>query len=596
MKSTRQRFHRRLGRRGVDVLRAFQAAAEQALDEALGALGYHGERPHLEVPPDAAMGDLGMPCFALAKALRKAPHAIAAELAAAVAARVTAGGDIAKVAAVGPYVNLWLDGPSLATAVLTGKPLEAAAKPGKVLLEHTSANPNGPLHVGRARNPILGDTLARILRAAGHDVEVQYYMDNLGRQVALLYWGKRHIPAASLPLAARDKVDHDLVRYYQAANDRMQADAAVADEVKELVARLETADAALLAEVREVYEACFSGMQESLRRLGVRYDSIKDESDLVASGDVEDTIRRLQQSARASREDDGANYLDMADELQGSKSTKFYFTRRDGSSVYATRDVAYHKWKAELVGPEGRLLDVLGEDHRLQALQVGIALAELGHRRPDVVFYAFVSLPTGKMSTRANRVVFLDDLLDEAVERADVAVRQRRGQELPEDDLRRIAEAVGVAAVRFNIAKVQPEKPIQFRWEEALDFEGDSAPYLMYAHARAASLLRKAAEAGLTPGKGALTAPPGDGEVQLCKAIARFVQTVEDAATRAAPHRVCAYATELASAFNEYYRDHPVVACEDPAVQALRLRAVAAADAALVAVHDALGIPVLDAM
>ncbi len=576
------------GRAAVDPQAAFRADVEAAIDAALSQLGVD-ERPALETPPDRQMGDLGMPCFPLAKALRKAPPMIAQDVAAAMAA----SGWIKEVRAVGPYVNFWMDDDRLAGAVLEDADAATTADPvpGKILLEHTSANPNGPLHVGRARNPILGDTMARLLRTAGHDVETQYYMDNLGRQVAQLYYGKKHIPADALEPAARDKPDHDLVRYYQAANERREADPAVATEIKDLVATLEEAPADLLADVRTVYEACFDGMRQSLSRLGVTYDSIKDESDLVTGGDVEETIERLKQSPRAHVEDDGANYLDMSAELKGNKSTKFFFTRKDGTSVYATRDVAYHKWKAEHVGEGGRLLNVLGEDHRLQSLQVSVALEELGHQRPDVIFYAFVSLPEGKMSTRANRVVFLDDLLDEAVARAHDAVKQRR-PELADDDLQDIAEHVGVAAIRFNIARVQPEKPIAFRWEDALDFDS-GAPYIMYAHARAASLMAKAAEAGIEAQYDA--GRIGDGERALARAIAGFVPAAK-AGADAAPHKFCAYALELAGAFNEYYRDHPVVGCDDPATAAMRLWCVQAAKATIAKACHALGIVPRDHM
>lgn len=575
----------------MDPLHAFRREAEAALDAALARLGVDAARPPLETPPDPSMGDLGMPCFPLAKALRKAPAAIAHDIAAAVDA--DGSGWIQDARAAGPYVNVHMDRQRLAREIFTVGVPEPDPKPGPVLLEHTSANPNGPLHVGRARNPILGDTLARLLRAAGHDVHTQYYMDNLGRQVALLYYGKTHIDPTGLEPPRLDKVDHDLVRYYQAANARMREDEAVAAEVAELVARLEAADEDLLPRVRAVYEACFSGMQESLARLGVTYDSIKDESDLVRAGEVDRVVRELRESPRWGQEDDGANYLDLGAELEGSKSTKFYFTRKDGSSVYATRDIAYHRWKAEQVGAEGRLVDVLGEDHRLQALQVAVALEELGHPRPDVVFYAFVSLPDGKMSTRANRVVFVDDLIEEAVARAQAAVEERRGDELDAGRLRAIAEHVGIAAIRFNIARVQPEKPIRFRWEEALDFEG-GAPYLLYAHARAASLLRKAGEEGIQ----ARFDPDavGTGEVRLAGALARFVPTLEDAAAAYAPHRLCGYLIGLAAAFNEYYRDHPVIAAEDEAVRSSRLAVVTVAKDVMRRGLEALGLPVLDAM
>ena len=245
-------------------------------------------------------------------------------------------------------------------------------------------------------------------------------------------------------------------------------------------------------------------------------------------------------------------------------------------------------------GGEARLVNVLGEDHRLQALQVGTALDALGVPRPTVIFYAFVSLPEGKMSTRANRVVFIDDLLDEAHERAYDEVRKRR-PELGEADLHAIAEAVGVAAIRFNIARIQPEKPIEFRWEEALSFDGDAAPYLMYAYARAASLARKCAEAGLSSG-GWAKAPVGDGEARLLGIVARFQAVVQEAVAANGPHRAAAYAVQLAGAFNEYYRDHRVLECEDPAEQALRLRTVEAAIVALRATLGVLGIPALDSM
>lgn len=583
----------------VDPQRAFRDEAEQVLAAALRRLGHAGPLPPLETPPDPAMGDLGMPAFPLAKALRRAPPQIAAEVAQAAAEDLVAAGAgarwVREVRAVGPYVNVFLDRNRLAVAALRDPAavLTARPKPGRVLLEHTSANPNGPLHVGRARNPILGDTIARLLRAAGHGTRVQYYMDNLGRQVALLHWGKQNLRPEDLPPARRAKVDHDLVRYYQAANDRMKEDPKVAAEVQRLVARLESADPALLAEVRTTYEACFAGMRESLERLGAHYDSIKDESDLVQSGAVEEVVARLRRSPRAAQEEDGAWYLDLSHVLKGQKD-RFYFTRKDGTSVYATRDVAYHAWKSREVGEGGRLVDVLGEDHRLQALQVRVALEELGERVPAVVFYAFVALPEGKMSTRANRVVFLDDLLDEAVERALEEVRRRRGHELAEAELRAIAEAVGIAAVRFNIVRIQPEKPIEFRWEEALDFEGDSAPYLMYAYARAGSLLRKAEEVGLRPA--VHPAAVGDGEARLAAVASRLVPVAEEAVEAMAPHRAAAYALELAAAFNEYYRDHPVLQAEDPQAQATRLAAVRLAHEALRRVHEALGIPALESM
>lgn len=599
----------------MDLMATVRLEAQRILADAAANLGYTGPLPALEVPPEAAMGDLGMPCFVLAKAMRKAPPAIAVEL--AKAAKVPAGSWVVAVSAAGPYCNVVADRARAAAAVLLdpAQAMAAAPKGVKVLLEHTSANPNGPLHVGRARNPVVGDTMARLYRAAGYDVEVQYYMDNLGRQVATLSWGKWNLDPAALPPAGRDKIDHDLVRYYQAAHDLAKKDPEVAAKIKALVEHLESADPELVAKVRKVYGACFEGMQASLHRLGARYDSIKDESDVVVDGSVARVIAQLKALPQAGVDDNGANFLDLSSLLKGQKD-KFFFTRGDGTSVYATRDIAYHAWKAQHVGAKvahdahgkpamdpaaGQLVNILGEDHRLQALQVGTALDALGIPRPTVVFYAFVSLPEGKMSTRANRVVFIDDLLDEAVERAYEEVRKRRGHEMDEAQLRQVAEAVGIAAVRFNIARIQPEKPIEFRWEEALSFEGDSAPYLMYAYARACSLLAACAAAGLKPHAqhspaSATGASLDAGEVALLWTIAQMPAAVEEAVTAHGPHRFAAYATRLAGAFNDYYRDHRVLECEDKAQQAIRLATMAAGAQALKRSLETLGITPLETM
>ncbi|MES2155103.1 MAG: arginine--tRNA ligase [bacterium] len=577
----------------ADPLAAFRAEVQRLVLGAAAALGVTVPMPALEVPPERGMGDLGLPCFTLARALRKAPDVIALDLASAVPNEGRTW--VAKVEAQGPYVNFHVHAGRLADLVLSDPAgaLRPAPKRQKVLLEHTSANPNGPLHVGRARNPIVGDTLARLYRAAGYDVEVQYYMDNLGRQVATLSWGRWALDPATLPPAGRDKIDHDLVRYYQAAHEMAKQDPDVAAQVKVLVERLESADPKVLDKVRMVYTACFDGMRESLDRLGAHYDSIKDESDVVLDGSVADTIARLKRLPIAGVDDNGANFLDLSTLLKGQKD-RFFFTRGDGTSVYATRDIAYHAWKARHVG-DGILVDVLGEDHRLQSLQVGAALDALGVKRPTVVFYSFVSLPEGKMSTRANRVVFVDDLLDEAADRAYEEVHKRRGDDLPEESLRAIAEAVGVAAVRFNIARIQPEKPIEFRWEEALSFDGDSAPYLMYAYARAASLMRKAEAAHIFVPR-IRDAATGPGEDRLLAVVARFATAAEESVSRVAPQRFAAYALELAGAFNEYYRDHRVIECEDAKVQGVRLATVAAAQEAMRAALQALGIPALDEM
>jgi arginyl-tRNA synthetase len=199
------------------------------------------------------------------------------------------------------------------------------------------------------------------------------------------------------------------------------------------------------------------------------------------------------------------------------------------------------------------------------------------------VFYAFVKLPEGRMSTRKGTVVYIDDLLDEAEERALAEVRKRRGEELSEERMRDIARIVGLGAVRFNIASVQAEKGITFKWEEALDFEGASAPFVQYSHARASSILRRAADEAHAPGEPSATLASKlsePGELALLRALARLPGLVEQGAREARVHGFAAYAIEVANAFNQFYRDCPVLQAE-PEVRAARLALVQASQVVL---------------
>jgi len=581
-----------------DPLAEFAADARRLIDAATAAMG--SPTPLVLETPAGGQADLAAACFPLAKTLRKPPPALAEEVAAHARPLVPPGSLVSRIEAQAGYVNFYVDPARLAARVLpavfeAGDAYGSLPSTGKrLILEHTSANPNGPLHVGRARNPIIGDTLVRIMRRAGWNVEAQYYLDDIGKQVAILAWGLRHLKESDLPPAEREKIDHRLVRYYQAATQLKDTNPAAAAAIQDLMVRSEEAESAVMAEFEAAYRPILDGMLESLAAIGVRFDSFKKESDFITNGETDGVIERLQKTPFSKTEDDGALFLDLSSHGIAGKSQRFVYRRRDGTSLYATRDVAYHRWKA---GRTDRLINVLGEDHKLQAKQVRICLELLECPvLPEIVFYAFVSLPAGKMSTRRGNVVFLDDLIDEAVERALEEVKKRRGDELDEAHLARIARAVGVGALRYNIVRVQPEKGIQFKWEEALNFDGSSAPFLQYSYARCASLLRKAGAGTLDVSHPASALLQHSSELELLHQVARLPRVVDEAARRAAPHALASYAQELASALSDFYRDCPVLTAESPDLKRARLQVVEATRITLRSTLDLLGIPILEEM
>ena len=249
------------------------------------------------------------------------------------------------------------------------------------------------------------------------------------------------------------------------------------------------------------------------------------------------------------------------------------------------RDIAYHQWKAQHADI---LINVLGEDHKLESKQVKVALELLQTKiLPQVVFYAFVSLPGGKMSTRRGRVVYLDDLIDECIERAYEEVKKRRASELTESQMRKIAEQVGIGSLRYNIIKVQPEKDIVFTWEDALNFEGNAVPFIQYAHARACSILSKTNTNIHTFDPTLLI---HSSERVLIKQLALFPLVIDEASNTCKPHSIANYLFETASAFNQFYRDCPVLSEENKVLRSSRLTLVRATKIVLKNALNLLGI------
>lgn len=544
-------------------LESFENEVTQSLQDVLATqFSLEDTTIKLEWPPEEK-GDLAFPCFSLASSLKKPPTEIAQTLAEKI--DVAKKSWIKRVTSAGPYLNFFVDTQKLAQETLavilqkTEEYGELEKKNETVIVEHTSANPNGPLHVGRARNPIIGDTLTRIYKAAGYSVESQFYLDDMGKQVAILVWGVNNIDHAAVEQQEyrKDKPDHHRVRFYQLAHQQMQEKEEVAQEIADIVKRSEQGDQTTLDMVHEAYAPALEGIKESLRRINITVENYVPESRFVKNKDVDDVIAKLKKSSYC-HEENGAYYLDLAAFGIQGRTTKFFLTRQDGTSLYATRDVAYHRWKAQQADV---LINVLGEDHKLESKQVEIALKLLDTTiLPRVVFYAFVSLPEGKMSTRRDRVVYLDDLVDECVSRAYDEVEKRRGDELTSEQMKEIARVVGIGALRYNIIKVQPEKDIMFRWEEALNFEGDAAPFIQYAHARTAGILKKANEATTKVDAALLT---HDSETQLIKTLARLPMKIQEAMKTCRPNIIAQYAYQVAADFNQFYRDCPVLQAKE---------------------------------
>jgi arginyl-tRNA synthetase len=547
-----------------------------------------------------AEGDLALPVHRWAATVHRPPTELASALAAAFPPRE----GIRSVRAKGAYVNLVVDPVRLTEATLaqvfrdgTQYGRGAASDQG-ACVEHTSANPTGPFHIGRVRNAIIGDTFARVLRAAGVPVTTQYYVDDMGRQAAMITWIWSK-PRESWPAPIRDAVEGKEVAGEKADAHRGRPYPAVSAYLKEHP-EAQAEVAALVREVEEgrppashrtLSQSILDGMLESLARLGISFDEFVWESDYLRDGSVDQVLSRLRSAPHAVEEENGAWAIEAASYGLPKESTRVVFQRGDGTSLYLTRDIAYHLAKFRRFG---RVIDVLGQDHQLHARTLSALLAEVGEsRRPEFLIYQDITVPEGgRMSTRGGSAVWLDQLLEEAVERARKEVVARR-EDLPEADLDRIAEAVATGAVRFHIVRIAPDKPVVFRWEDALSFEGRSGPFVQYSYARASSVLRRG-EVGPPPYPfdPALLAEPD--ELALVRIVARFPRTVAYVARTSHVHTVAGYAHELADQFNRFYHAVPVL--KSGRERASRVALVAAVRQTLGNALDLLGVSRLETM
>ncbi|MBV0925313.1 arginine--tRNA ligase [Halomicroarcula limicola] len=588
---------------------ALRAEVEDALDAALTELGLPTDDLGIEEPPEDVDAVLASSAaFRLAGEVGAPPPKVAADVADAIDADPLTY--VSEVTTQGPYVNF------LPSEAYFAETLEAAAdedygrlpdRDTSVVVEHTSANPTGPVHVGRARNPIIGDAVARVLDYAGYDVERHYYVNDAGRQIAVFTWAYETFDESDLPDPERDSPEYEMVRYYRKGNafledaDPEKVEEAEA-EIQAILQGLEEGDESTFERVAEVVDTVLGGMRRTLARLPAEFDEFVKETRFMRDDSTDELVDRLQELDCAVYEDD-AWQLDLPD-----FEKNLVFLRSDGTSLYTTRDLAHHEWKFDNYD---RAVTVLGEDHKLQADQLSAALELLGNDTEQLrqVFYSWVNLPEGGMSTREGTGIDLDDLLDEAIDRAREEVESRlddrsRG-ELDEDDIERIAHQVGIGAVRYDIVSKQPTKGITFEWDRALDFEAQSAPYVQYVHARCCGILSEARNRA----SDSRAVEPRDDEVEddelapstgfehldepeerdLLRVVARFPAVIEEAAEDLQPHSVATYTRDLAETFNAFYRECPVLDA-DPETRAARLALVAATRHAVANSLDAVGV------
>jgi arginyl-tRNA synthetase len=643
-----------------DPFGKFRRECEVILTRALEALyTVSDERLMLEIPPKPEMGELASSLpFDLSKRLRVPPRRIAEEISNIVD---LSGMELVEAVEAGGsgYINFLADYSKLSRLTLeTVIGLDDVYGylktniPSKVIVEHTSVNPAGPIHIGTSRNSLLGDSITRLLKARGHTVSTHFYVNDVGRQMGVVAYGQKMLgeyeskgkpdhwigllyAATSCVLEIRtlnskiqilrenpdsdlDKVKKDLREWMSAAQEIRSRDVGLYerlsrkidddDNPEESIGRIirlyEAGDSKVKSLVRRVVDLCLEGFRDTFRRVGVFWDSWDWESDLVWSGAVSEVIKKLIESPYAI-EVDGVPAVDVEYISQKIGLKKLYsipkgleiphliLQRSDGTTLYTTRDVAYSLWKFKHAD---RVINVIGSEQSLAQLQLKIVLSVLTspEKAENLIHYAYdlVDLPGYKMSKRMGRYIIFDEILDEAISRAYREV-EKRSPHISEEEKKNIAEAVGIGAVKYALLNVASTKKVVFTWDRVLNFETNSAPFIQYAHARACNILKRLYSDEINPEYSLLEDPA---EKSLIRTMAIFPEIFTNASESFQPNIIAGFANDLASKFNSFYAKLPVLKAESKGLRDARLSLVKSTRIVLRNSLNILGIEPLERM
>jgi len=502
-----------------------------------------------ETPPQKEFGDIAFPCFQLAKKEKKNPVEIAKNIASKIKTKDTI---FTKVEARGPYVNIFFDWEKISEKILKQmlKFKMDLGKGKKVMVEYSQPNPVHPMHIGHARTTFLGDAVANVLDFVGYKVVKANYMNDTGLQVAKLVaayleWAKGKKPEG--------KPDFWLWQYYVKYHEEENNNPSLEEKAREILRKVELEENKAAKKVwDQIVDWCIEGFEQTYKRVGVNFDVYLHESKFRKAGKklVEAAIKK----GIASKNDEGA----IVAGLEKYDLKKTIILRSDGTGLYVTSDLGMTLYKFEKYKLD-KAIWVVSSEQNLYFQQLFKIFELLGYKFFKNCYHLsfdLVRLSEGKMSSREGRAVMLDEVVSKIVDLAYQEV-SKRNSELTEKEKIELAEKIGIGALKYAIVRIEPENQIIFDWNQMLSFDGNTGPYLQYAHTRCSSILKKAGK-----WKPNYSVEVNEHEKELLKTIMKFPEAVEHAAKEMKPYLICNYAYELATTFANFYEKCPVLKAE----------------------------------
>ena len=510
----------------------------------------------IEIPQDQFMGDYAFPCFRLAKTMRKAPNLIAAEL----AEKLQGEQLFSEVSPVNAYVNMFVSREemmkSTVSEVLEEKENFGRSDIGgnkKVIVEFSSPNIAKPFHIGHIRSTVIGNSLSKIYDALGYDVFKINHLGDYGTQFGKMIcayrrWGNRE-DVINSPIKT-------LLGYYTKFHVEVEEHPELEDEARAIFTKLEQGSKEEVELWQWFREESLKEFQRVYDMLGIEFDSYNGESfysDKMPRFEKELSDKGLLQESK------GAQVVDLEEYKLGTALIK----KSDGSSLYITRDIAAAVYRKENYDFYKNIY-VVATQQNLHFQQLFKILELMGYDWANQcvhVPFGMVRLEEGTMSTRHGRVVFLEDVLNGAIEKTREIIEEKNPNI---ENLEEITSQVGIGAVVFNELSNNRIKDYTFKWDQILNFDGETGPYVQYTHARCASLLRKAGEDIVAKAQDpknvdfALLAK-SDSAYELTKLIYAFPGVVEQAGEKYEPSIITRHIINIAQCFNKFYHDEHII-------------------------------------
>lgn len=497
----------------------------------------------IEIPPKPEMGDFAFPCFRLAKSYHKAPPMIAQDLKESIGDQTF----LSEIKVVGGYLNFYVDKAQYAQQIIdkynnaTDYGCSDQGKDKTICIDYSSPNVAKNFHVGHLRTTIIGNSLYKIFSKLGYKVVRINHLGDWGTQfgkliVAYKKWGSRE--------AVEEKGIEELMDIYVKFHEEAEKDDSLNDEARAWFLKMEQGDEEALEIWQWFRDISLKEFMRVYNILGMEFDSFAGES--FYRDKTADVIKRLTDDGLL-KESQGA----MIVPLDEYDMPPCIVAKKDGSSIYATRDLAAILYRKATYNFD-RCLYVTGLEQKLHFAQVFKVIELMGNdyaKNLVHIPYGLVSLKSGKISSRKGNVIFAEDLLRESINKT-TSIIEEKNPDIP--DKEEVAKQVGIGAIIFNDLYNQRIKDVIFDWNNLLNFDGETGPYVQYTYARASSVLRKIGEVPDTIDYTLLT---DEASIGLLKEIERYPQVIKDAAERYEPSVIARYSIDLAHAFNKFYHE-----------------------------------------